>query len=335
MANRLPKVPETQALLEEIRVRQIRRRRLQIAAAVLTGLALAFLLGGAAVAVLRSTMDTPEPPAPVAGGLTTTTVRRAATTPPPPPRPSTTEPVGDTAPPASQTASTAAPATDAPPPEPVANLGVVVIDPGHQSRGSNQPEPIGPGSAQTKPRVTSGTRGVATGTPEHELVLAVGLKLKAALEARGIEVVMTRTTADVDLSNIERTQIANAAKADLYVRLHADGSPQGSRARGIHVLYPASVKGWTDDIAEPSRRAAELAQAALIAGTQAPDLGIDAREDMTGFNWSDVPVVLPEIGFMTNPDEDRLLASDAYRQKIADALAEAAAVFLDERRASR
>jgi N-acetylmuramoyl-L-alanine amidase len=145
---------------------------------------------------------------------------------------------------------------------------------------------------------------------------------------------MTRTTADVDISNIERTKIANAAGADLFVRVHADGSPSGSRARGIHVLYPASVKGWTDDIAAPSKRAAQLAQAALIARTQAPDLGIDARDDMTGFNWSDVPVIIPEIGFMTNPEEDRLLATDAYRQKIADALAEAAVAFLEERRKS-
>jgi len=49
---------------------------------------------------------------------------------------------------------------------------------------------------------------------------------------------------------------------------------------------------------------------------------------MTGFNWSKVPVIIPEMGFMSNPAEDRLLATTSYRQKIADALAEAAVRFL-------
>ena len=141
---------------------------------------------------------------------------------------------------------------------------------------------------------------------------------------------MTRTTQDINISNIQRTQIANEAQADLYIRVHADGSDNSS-TRGIHVLYPAIVKGWTDDIAGPSKRAAELAQAALIAATAATDRGLDARADMTGFNWSDVPVILPEIGFMSNPDEDRLLATSEYRQKIAAALAGAAVEFLKER----
>ena len=183
---------------------------------------------------------------------------------------------------------------------------------------------------QTKARASSGTSGVTTGTPEGELTLAVGLKLRDALEARGVRVVMTRTSQNVDLSNVERAQLANQAGADLFIRIHADGSGDDS-ARGVHVLYPSSIEGWTDDIAAPSRRAAELALAALVAATGALDRGLDARQDMTGFNWSDVPVVLPEIGFMTNRDEDRLLSDSAYQDKIAQALADAALRFLQER----
>jgi len=204
---------------------------------------------------------------------------------------------------------------------------VVVIDPGHQRRGNFDTEPIGPGSSERKAKVSSGTAGVATGVPESELVLAVSLKLRDALAAHGVQVVMTRTTQDIDISNVERAQMANEAGADLFVRIHADGSDNHAVA-GIHVLYPASVQGWTDDIAAESKTAAAAAQRELIAATGAKDRGIDARSDMTGFNWSDVPVILPEIGFMTNPEEDRLLATSAYQDKIVQGLTRAILSYL-------
>jgi N-acetylmuramoyl-L-alanine amidase len=222
--------------------------------------------------------------------------------------------------------TTSAPSTTSTTSQPPAGK-VVVIDPGHQARGNSSTEPVGPGSGEAKAKVSSGTAGVITGTPESELVLFVALKLRDSLAAHGIEVVMTRTTQDVDISNIERAQIANAAGADLFVRIHADGSDSSSTA-GIRVLYPASIKGWTDDIATASKEAAALAQRELITATGASDRGIDARSDMTGFNWSDVPVILPEIGFMTNPTEDKLLATPAYQQKIVDGLTRAILGFL-------
>jgi N-acetylmuramoyl-L-alanine amidase len=178
-----------------------------------------------------------------------------------------------------------------------------------------------------KAKVSSGTSGAVTGTPESELVLTVALKLRDSLISHGIEVVMTRTSQNVDISNIQRAQIANDAGADLFVRIHADGSDSAGTA-GIHVLYPASIEGWTDDIAAASKEAATVAQRELIAATGAHDRGIDARSDMTGFNWSDVAVILPEIGFMTNPAEDRLLATAEYQDKIVEALTRAILSFL-------
>jgi N-acetylmuramoyl-L-alanine amidase len=178
-----------------------------------------------------------------------------------------------------------------------------------------------------KAKVSDGTAGTVTGTPESQLVLAVSLKLRDALVSKDITVVMTRTAQDVRLSNIERAKIANQAHAALFVRIHADGSEDGSVA-GIHVLYPVSIKGWTDDIATASKQAATLAQRELIAATGAKDRGIDARSDMTGFNWSDVPVILPEIGFMSNAAEDRLLATPAYQDKIVAGLTRAILAFL-------
>lgn len=48
--------------------------------------------------------------------------------------------------------------------------------------------------------------------------------------------------------------------------------------------------------------------------------GVIERNDLTGFNWSKVPVVLVEMGFMSNPEEDRLLSDDNYQNKLAEGL---------------
>jgi N-acetylmuramoyl-L-alanine amidase len=161
------------------------------------------------------------------------------------------------------TSSSAAPATHP-------GTYVVVIDPGHQAKADYGQEPVGPGSTELKAKVSSGTRSINTGTPESQLVLAVSLKLRDSLEAHGIQVIMVRTTEDVDISNVQRAQTANSAGADLFVRIHADGATDKS-IHGILMLYPATIKGWTDDIAVESKRAARLALDELLAATGAHD----------------------------------------------------------------
>lgn len=205
---------------------------------------------------------------------------------------------------------------------------VVVIDPGHQSQGDTSPEPIGPGSDQGKPRVTGGTTGVVTRVPEYEVVLQIATNLKTRLESAGVTVVMTRTTNDVDVSNAERAQIANDAKADLLVRVHADGAVDATRA-GISTLYPAG-NSWIEPISADSLRAARTIHEAVVASTGAISLGTVPRDDLTGFNWSSVPSVLVECGFMTNPVEDRLLSSPHYQDKLAQGMAEGIVGFLGE-----
>ncbi|MGV8083399.1 MAG: N-acetylmuramoyl-L-alanine amidase [Coriobacteriia bacterium] len=205
---------------------------------------------------------------------------------------------------------------------------VVCIDPGHQLHANLAPEPIGPGSAVTKPKVAGGTTGVVTRIPEYRFTLTLSLKLKARLEARGVRVVMIRTTDDVNISNAERAQIANAAGADLFVRIHADGSSDSSM-HGISTLYPAG-NAWVAPIQPSSLRAAQLAQASAVAATGAANRGLSARSDMAGFNWSTVPTFLVECGFMTNPSEDRLLASDAYQGLLAEGIANGIMQYLGE-----
>lgn len=194
---------------------------------------------------------------------------------------------------------------------------VVVVDPGHDLRANPATEPIGPGSETRKISDGGGTRGVVTGIREADLVLDVSLRLRRLLERAGVTVVMTRTrTAGMSIGNVARARIANAAGAALFLRVHADGHADPA-VRGTHTLVPALRRGWTDDVHAASRRAARLVQAELVRATGFPNRGITERADFTGFNWADVPVALVELGFMTNTTEDRLLARDAVRARVA------------------
>jgi N-acetylmuramoyl-L-alanine amidase len=194
---------------------------------------------------------------------------------------------------------------------------VVVLDPGHDLRANPETEPIGPGSSIRKIKDGGGTRGVVSGLREADLNLRVALRLRPLLEGAGVRVVMTRTkTAGTSIGNVARAGIANRAGAALFLRIHADGSTDRG-ARGTHTLYPALRRGWTDDVYAKSKRAAELVQADLRAALGFPDRGLQERSDFTGFNWADVPVILVEMGFMTNPTEDRLLATAAYQRRAA------------------
>jgi N-acetylmuramoyl-L-alanine amidase len=205
---------------------------------------------------------------------------------------------------------------------------VVVVDPGHDLRANADTESIGPGSSTRKIKDGGGTRGVVSGLREAELNLKVGLLLRGMLERAGVRVVMTRTrTARTSMGNIARARLANRAGARLFLRIHADGSADPD-ARGTHTLHPALRRGWTDDVYSESKRAARIVQRELRAALGFPDRGLQERSDFTGFNWADVPVILVEMGFMTNPTDDRSLATTAYQRRAALGLCRGTLRFL-------
>jgi N-acetylmuramoyl-L-alanine amidase len=197
-----------------------------------------------------------------------------------------------------------------------AGAPLVVIDPGHDLYGSSATEPIGPGSSTRKIKDGGGTRGVVSHKPEAVINLAVSKRLAALLRRAGVRVAMTRTTTShVSMGNVARARFANRRHAAAFVRIHCDGSTSGTT--GTHTLYPVYHRGWTDDIYKRSLKLAKLVQAGLVGSLRFPNRGLDARSDMTGFNWANVPAILPELGFLTNPGEDRVLASSAGQQKAA------------------
>jgi N-acetylmuramoyl-L-alanine amidase len=209
----------------------------------------------------------------------------------------------------------------------VAELAVaaalVCIDPGHGTDPAvgGQHEPIGPGSAQLKIKDGGGAAG------ESAITLQLARRTRALLLERGYRVVMTRSAPGYRGGNVDRARFCNERGAALMLRIHADGSTDTTR-HGVATLYPAYRRGWTDDVYAASRRAARLVQTALVAATGATDLGIVRRSDLTGFNWADVPVILVETGFLSNPAESRRLHSAGYQAKIAGGLAKGVAAFV-------
>jgi N-acetylmuramoyl-L-alanine amidase len=203
---------------------------------------------------------------------------------------------------------------------------LICLDPGHGTVPSvgAQREPIGPGSRTLKIKDPGGAAG------EAPIALAIARRTRALLLERGYRVAMTRNGPGYTGGNVARARFCNERDAALMVRIHADGSANRSQ-RGAHTLYPALRRGWTDDVYRPSLLAATLVQRELVRATGARDLGLQRRSDLTGFNWADVPVVLTEVGFLSNPAESRLLHSAAYRERVARGLVAGISAYLAKR----
>ena len=222
------------------------------------------------------------------------------------------------------------------PMNPASGRKVIVIDPGH---GGKDPGASG------------------NGVIEKNINLAVGLELAKVLNSRGFRVVMTRQT-DVYLTLQERTDIANAQNADLFVSVHVNALPSKRSMTGFEIYIMALptdkdamelakvenreyVEGKGMDVANVDRRtemllkilgdmqqnnkisestdfAAVLYNAGVINGLPMRRI---AQAPFFVLRGAGMPAVLLEIGFLTNAEEAQMLVNPVYQQKIANAMA--------------
>lgn len=206
--------------------------------------------------------------------------------------------------------------------EPAANSYVVVIDPGHQGRGDSTTEPNGPGSATMKARVAGGTHGTTTGVYEYEyeLTLAISQQLQTELQNRGYTVYMTRTSHDVNISNMERAQYATSVGADIAVRIHANGAENAS-VSGAMALAPSSSNPYISYLSGSSWNLSQCVLNSYCQATGMRNQGVTGSDTMTGINWSTVPVTILEMGYMTNPTDDTNMENPSYQMQMVQGIA--------------
>ena len=222
-----------------------------------------------------------------------------------------------------------------PPPSPKGTIGVyyagsgekarrlVTIDAGHQQKGIKETEPNGPGSSAQKAKLSSGTAGKVTRVPEYQLNLTVSLALREELLNRGYSVYMIRITNDAPVSNKERAEMANAVGADIFLRIHANGSEDPS-VRGAMMVCQSSANPSTQQY-EFSSRLSEMILQGYCQETQIPQKkgsAIWETDTMTGINWCKVPSSTLEMGYMSNSEDDLAMAEDGFALAAARGIAD-------------
>jgi N-acetylmuramoyl-L-alanine amidase len=197
---------------------------------------------------------------------------------------------------------------------------VIVIDPGHG--GSNL-----------------GTRSVLDGRFEKEFTLDWAKRLAPLLEQESWQVFLTRTS-DVYVTNLDRVAFAEAHHADLFISLHFNTTPDRDKKPGgleTYCLTPTGmpstlIRGGPDILSQVFPNNAYDAQnlqlavrvhSALVRATGIEDRGVSHSRFDTVLRGQNRPAILIEGGFMSNPHEVRLIENPEFRQKLAQAVANA------------
>ena len=198
---------------------------------------------------------------------------------------------------------------------------IVVIDAAHQLRNNNETELIGPGASQTEKKVNSGAEGVATYTPEYQFNLDMALLLRTELEKRGYGVYMVREENDVMISNAERALIANN-QGEIVIHLHGN-SDDRSNIKGIMAFCPSEGNAFiSSDLRNDCYKLCGDILTELEASTGAKNWGTILIDTFPELNWTKIPAARVEVGYLSNPEEDRLLQTAEYREKIIKGLAD-------------
>ena len=216
--------------------------------------------------------------------------------------------------------------------EPESEQLVVAIDPGHQGNwvDMSEKEPNGPGSSEMKAKATTGTQGSFSGKAEYELNLESSLLLRDELEKRGYRVILTREDNDTAISNAERAQMAYEEGGDIYVRIHANGSDDAD-VQGALAMVPSSNNPYIPELAEDSYTLAECILSAYCEKASFTSLGIQYYDNMTGINWSKLPVMILEMGFMTNQSDDLRMSDASVQPLMAEGIADGIDLYFEKK----
>ena len=191
---------------------------------------------------------------------------------------------------------------------------VIGVNAGHQKTPNYTQYPIEPGSSKTSAANKSGTRGKFSRTEEYVITLQISLKLEKLLVENGAQVVMIRRSNNVKLTNIQRSTIMNNAGCDLALNLHCNGSGSPD-VSGISTYYRAKGN-WVNESAMFAR---EL-QNGMLAATGAKNEGTHKSYNYMSLNYSTVPALMIEMGYLSSKVEDPLLNTDEYQMKLAQGL---------------
>ena len=220
--------------------------------------------------------------------------------------------------------------TPAPTEAPVATGGhKIAIDPGQQKSQMTEEEPVGPGASATTAKMSYGATSTTTGKREYEWSLVFAKRLEAELIARGYEVVLTREEHDVKISNAERAQFVNASGAEMYLSIQADAA-SNLDAKGIYTQIPSKNNAFVGNLYNDCRRLAKELQNNLIAETGTKDRGVQENDKVPAINYSEVPVAVLQLGFMSNEEEDANLWSESYQDKMIKAICDGIDTYFRE-----
>ncbi|MBR5947404.1 MAG: N-acetylmuramoyl-L-alanine amidase [Clostridia bacterium] len=194
---------------------------------------------------------------------------------------------------------------------------VIGVDAGHQGEADLTLEPIAPGSMNKRFAMTEGCFGIRTQSRESIINLDVSQALSKLLKSFGAEVVTSRESEDVSISNSARAVLMNESGVDFWLRIHCDHSSDPSLF-GARILLPNSICNFNI-----SAKSALLGKCVIenycdTVGT----IALTARSltTETGFNWSAAPVAALELGYLSNAATDLALSTPEYREKCADGI---------------
>ncbi len=203
---------------------------------------------------------------------------------------------------------------------------IVAIDASHQEKGGDpeEEEPIGPDAEETAKGFSEGTSGTVSELTEAELNLSVAEKLKSQLEERGYEVYMTRDSEESDLSEAQRAKNVNVSGAQILISLHANGGEDSSE-KGVEVMAPSYENPYWKDRTDNIKKSNALAD--IILQSYCEETGLNAKglynvDNQILLNWSEIPAVVLEMGFMSNESDDAYMAEEEHQQKMADSIAD-------------